>query len=312
MKGEGGVTMEILDKTQQVIDMLEADIMHADYEKIAKITGIPLGLYQRIFTYICNISLAGYVRKRKLTLAAEMLLSKRKNVTETAMECGYESSSAFSRAFKEQFSVPPAMITGDIYQEKAFPPLSFKDNDTYYVMKGRRMMAELVKIEYMTAEDVLLIGISNQDFGVTTSDLWEVFWERGFDKKLHELHEYSVGMEDCIGLGYMTDFANDSGLGETYIIGKYFKTGTPVPEGMTGKIIKGGTIAKAQIGAKNLDDIISNAFILISDMVQKNGYTLDYQHFYWVEFYTVSRFCNPLENGAKPVILDFQMPCRKI
>ncbi|MED4346195.1 helix-turn-helix transcriptional regulator [Heyndrickxia coagulans] len=143
--------MEILDKTQQVIDMLEADIMHADYEKIAKITGIPLGLYQRIFTYICNISLAGYVRKRKLTLAAEMLLSKRKNVTETAMECGYESSSAFSRAFKEQFSVPPAMITGDIYQEKAFPPLSFKDNDTYYVMKGRRMMAELVKIEYMTA-----------------------------------------------------------------------------------------------------------------------------------------------------------------
>ncbi|MCB6946236.1 hypothetical protein LI000_17385, partial [[Eubacterium] rectale] len=69
------------------------------------------------------------------------------------------------------------------------------------------------------------------------------------------------------GLGYMTDFANDSGLGETYIIGKYFKTGTPVPEGMTGKIIKGGTIAKAQIGVKNLDDIISNAFILISDMV---------------------------------------------
>ncbi len=304
--------MEVLDQTQKVIDLLEKDVMNVDYIKIEKLTGVPLGLYQRIFTYICNISLAGYVRKRKLTLAAGMLLSGSRNVTEMAMECGYESSSAFSRAFKEQFSVPPVFITEEIYKENAFQPLSFTDNDTYFVLKGKRIMAELVKLEYENTEDMLLIGISNKDYGVTTHELWSVFWEREFDKKLYELKAYQLGMDDCIGLGYMTDFTSDTGLGNTYIVGKYFKIGTPVPEGMTSRIIKGGTIAKAQIGAKNLDDIIENAYILISGFVQKNGYMLAYDDFYWLELYTVRRFCEPLEKGAEQVILDWYMPCRKI
>ena len=306
------MTLEVLNQTQQVINLLEADIMNADYDQIAKHTGIPLGLYQRIFTYICNISLAGYVRKRKLTLAAEILLSKRRSVLETAMECGYESSSAFARAFKEQFLVSPAMITQEIYHAKAFLPISFIDDDTYYVLKGRRIMAEIVKLEYVTPEDMLFIGISSEDYGVTTKELWKVFWEREFDKKLYELREDQVGMEDCIGLGYMTDFTSDSGLGGTYLVGKYFLPGTPIPEGMTGRIIKGRTVAKAQIGAKTVDDIIRNAYLLISGLVQKNGYRLDYEDFYWLEFYTISRFCDPLEQGAEQVILDWQMPCKKI
>ena len=303
--------MEVLNQTQQVIAVLEADIMNVDYDKISKLTGIPLGLYQRIFTYICNISLAGYVRKRKLTLSAQMLLAGSKNVTEAAMECGYESSAAFSRAFKEQFSVPPALLTYEIYKEKGFHPLSFTDNDSYYVLKGRRMMAEIIKLEYMDTEDVLLIGINNKEYGVTTSALWKVFWEQGFDKKLYALKEHQVGMDDCIGLGYMTDFTTENGLGDTYMVGKYFKVGTPIPEGMTGRMIKGGTVAKAQIAAKNLDGIISNAYLLISDMVQKNGYLLDYEHFYWLEFYTVSRYCNAVDSGAERVILDWHMPCQK-
>lgn len=117
--------MEVMDQTQQVIDLLEADIKNVDYEKIAKLTGVPWGLYQRIFTYLCNMSLTGYVRKRKLTRSAEMLLSGEKSVTDVALECGYESNSSFSRAFKELFSVPPAMITRELYEEKAFPPAFF-------------------------------------------------------------------------------------------------------------------------------------------------------------------------------------------
>ena len=96
--------MEVLNQTQKVIDLLEEDIKNVDYSKIAKLTGIPIGLYQRIFTYICNISLSSYVRRRRLTLSAEMLLRKEESITQVAMEWGYENSSAFTRAFKEQFT----------------------------------------------------------------------------------------------------------------------------------------------------------------------------------------------------------------
>ena len=56
--------MDILNKTQIVIDLIEANMLEVNYEMIAKVTGIPIGLYQRIFTYICDISLAAYTKKK--------------------------------------------------------------------------------------------------------------------------------------------------------------------------------------------------------------------------------------------------------
>lgn len=303
--------MNAFNQTQQVIDMLESDIFNTDYNKVSKLTGIPLGVYQRIFSYICGISITEYVRRRKLTISAEMLLEGGINVTEAAFECGYENSTSYSRAFKEQFSVPPVQITAELFKDKAFRSISFTENDTYYVWKGKRVMAELVKIEYENLEDVLLIGVSNKEYGVTGRQLWDVYFAQHFDDKLTELEEYQIGMEDCIGLGYSADFPSDRELGETYIVGKFFKPGTYIPEGMIGRIIKGRTIAKAQIGAENFDNILNNAYLLISDMVPKNGYSLDYNEFFWIEFYTVSRFCIPMENNEKQIICDWIMPCIK-
>lgn len=304
--------MNALNQTQQVIDLLEHDIFHTDYKKITKLTGIPLGVYQRIFSYICGTSITEYVRRRKLTISAEMLLAGNTNVTDAAFECGYENSTSFTRAFKEQFLVPPIHITAEIVKDKGFRPLILADNDTYYVLKGKRIMAELVKIEYENTEEMLLIGISSKEYGVRGRELWDVYFGQHFDDKLTELKEYQIGMDDCIGLGYTADFPSDKELGETYIVGKFFSPATPVPEGMIGRIIKGGTIVKAQIGAENFEDILNNAYLLISDMVPRNGYELNYDNFYWIEFYTVSRYCTAVENGAKQIICDWIMPCKSL
>jgi AraC family transcriptional regulator len=303
--------MDVFNQTQNVIDILENDIFNTDLKIISRVTGIPLGVYQRIFSYICGVSITEYVRRRKLTKSAEMLLAGDRNVTDAAFECGYENSTSFSRAFKEQFSVPPSHITADILKDKAFRPLSFAEKDTYYVVKGKRIMAELVKIEYEDMEDMLLIGVSSKDYGVKGRQLWDIYFGQHFDDRLTELEEYQIGMQDCIGLGYSADFPSDRELGETYIVGKFFKPGTSVPEGMVGRMIKGGTIVRAQIGGENFDEILNSAYLLISDMVPRNGYQLDYNQFYWIEFYTVSRFCVPMENHEKQIICDWIMPCVK-
>jgi len=69
-------------------------------------------------------------------------------------------------------------------------------------------------------------------------------------------------------------------------------------------------IVRAQVRGKNLDEIINNSYILISSMVEKNGYIID-SDFYWIENYTVSRYCDAVERGDNQVILDWEMPCRK-
>jgi AraC family transcriptional regulator len=306
--------MNCFDETQNVINYIENNILQLDLSGISKLTGIPLGLYQRIFSYICGISISEYVRRRRLTEAANKLLHSNDSVINIAMEYGYDSHAAFTRAFKEHFGVPPINLTDEIYKVKSFRRLSFQEeNETYQIVKGRRIMAELVKIEYVEMEERLLIGISKRNYGVDAPGLWKIYFEGEFSERLSELSKYqSEDMtEDYIGLGYASDFKDDVNLGDEYIIGRYFKPGTPVPDKMVSKVIPKGFLAKAQVKGKSLDDIIYNAYILIREMAQKNGYHIDNENFYWTEIYTLERYCTPFDHGSEELILDWLIPCIK-
>ena len=49
-----------------------------------------------------------YLTRWRLQLAARSLARTPKGVAEIAAEVGYESESAFNRAFKREFGLPPA------------------------------------------------------------------------------------------------------------------------------------------------------------------------------------------------------------
>jgi AraC family transcriptional regulator len=302
------------EEIEHVIDYIENNINNVDIAVIAKLTGIPAGLYQRIFSYLCGVSISEYIRKRRLTQAACKILQDSGTIIDIAMEYNYDSHSAFTRAVKEQFGVPPSLLTKEIFKTRAYKRSSCLEyNETYYVMKGRKVMAELVKIEYVNMEERMLIGISKSDLGVSEHELWNVYFNHGYSKILEELVDYQCDdiIEDYIGIGYSSNFKDDISLGNEYIVGAYFKPGTPVPENMISKIIPKATIAKAQVKGKNINDIIYNSYLLINDMVQKNGYILDYNNFYWSEVYTCERYGNLANDGENELILDWYIPCLK-
>ncbi len=305
--------MNCFDEIEKVIDYIESNLNCVDIGNISKLTGVPGGLYQRFFSYVCGISISEYVRRRKLSEAAREVLQKEGSIIDIAIRYGYENHPAFSRAFKEQFGVPPTSLTGDIYHSKFYQRFSFQNEDTYYVMKGRRIMADIVRIEYVEMAETLLIGISKTNTGLANHELWQKYFDEGHSERLGELeqHQSEDMKEDYIGLGYASEFSDEKSLGNEYVIGRYFKPGTKVPENMVGKVIPRGIVAKAQIKGKNLEDIINSAYILINDMAIKNGYRLDYQNFYWSEVYTYERYCKPAENGESEIILDWYMPCKK-
>ncbi len=307
--------MNSFEEIELVIDYIEKNLNELNLNNIAKLTGIPSGLYQRIFSYICGVSISEYVRKRRITEAAGRLLQGSDSVIDLAVEYGYASHSAFTRAFKEQFGVPPTSLSKDLFQTRAYQRFSFQnDDETYYVMKGRRMMADIVKMEYVEMDERLLIGIAKSSTGFGGKELWKEYFEGGFSERLGELEAYQSEdmVEDYIGLGYASDFKDEKSLGEEYIVGRYFKPGTTVPEKMISRVIPKGTVVKAQIKGKNLEDLINHSYILINDMVQKNGYRMDYDNFYWSEVYTYERYCKPFEDGKAELILDWYMPCLKV
>jgi AraC family transcriptional regulator len=305
--------MNCFEETELVISYIEDNINRdIDYNALSKMTGVPCGLYSRIFSYICGVSIAEYLRKRRLMFAAQKILKGDASIIQIALECGYESHSAFTRAFKEHFNIPPTGLTEGIYQNNYYNRFSFhKDDESYLVMKGRKVMAELVKIEYEEMSERFIIGVSKSDTGFGGRELWDYYFNNGIDKKLNELESYfCTDIDPYIGIGYARDFPDEHSLGDEYIVGKYFKPNTCVPNGLTSRIIPKSIIAKAQIKGKNFDDILNNAYVLINDMAQKNGYKLDYSDFYWSEVYTLERFCEPSEKGGE-IILDRFMPCTK-
>jgi AraC family transcriptional regulator len=82
--------------------------------------------FQRMFSFITDVTLAEYIRRRRLTLAAlELQNSDAVKVIDVALKYGYESPVSFARAFQLLHGVTPAMARQGGIALKAYPRLSF-------------------------------------------------------------------------------------------------------------------------------------------------------------------------------------------
>ncbi|MDE7200748.1 MAG: AraC family transcriptional regulator [Lachnospiraceae bacterium] len=78
-----------------------------DIDDAARSAGFSASHLHRLFTFAYGISVADYIRKRKLTNSLPILLDQRKSILEIAMACGFEYEQSFSRAFKAEFGITP-------------------------------------------------------------------------------------------------------------------------------------------------------------------------------------------------------------
>lgn len=63
---------------------------------------------QRVFMQTMNISIACYIRDKKLSLAAYDLQHSHESIISISMKYGFESQPAFTRSFSHKYHVPPA------------------------------------------------------------------------------------------------------------------------------------------------------------------------------------------------------------
>jgi AraC-like DNA-binding protein len=75
---------------------------------LAKEAGVSRSVLAERFRYYLNQSPMAYLTRWRLQLGAQMLASTNHSVAQIAAEVGYESEAAFNRAFKRDFTVPPA------------------------------------------------------------------------------------------------------------------------------------------------------------------------------------------------------------
>jgi len=77
-------------------------------EALSKAAGASRSVLIERFTRFLGEPPLTYLARWRLQLAARLLRTSRKSVIEVALDVGYGSEAAFSRAFRREFGVPPA------------------------------------------------------------------------------------------------------------------------------------------------------------------------------------------------------------
>lgn len=98
-----------------------------DGKEISKITFYSPYQFQKIFTAMSGIPLSEYIRNRRLDRAAFDLQNTDETVGAIALKYGYDSPTAFNRAFQRLHGIAPSRIrTEKGLQLKAYPPMQFQ------------------------------------------------------------------------------------------------------------------------------------------------------------------------------------------
>lgn len=119
--------MEWIGRLNQAISYIEEHLKDdIDYEQLAKISCCSSYHFQRMFTYMAGIPLSEYIRRRKMSLAAVDLQFGDKKIIDVAGEYGYQSPTAFNRAFQSIHGIAPSAVRNEGVSIKSFSPITFK------------------------------------------------------------------------------------------------------------------------------------------------------------------------------------------
>ncbi|MFV8830074.1 AraC family transcriptional regulator [Alkalihalobacterium sp. APHAB7] len=118
--------MDLLVNMNAAVDYIENHLDEdINYKEVAKITHFSDHHFKRMFSFIAGITLADYVRRRRLTLAAFDLKDSDMRVIDIAMKYGYNSPDSFSRAFQALHGVNPSSVKSSDVPLKAYPRMTF-------------------------------------------------------------------------------------------------------------------------------------------------------------------------------------------
>lgn len=190
--------MDWLEKMNGAIKYIEENLTdNIVYGDIAKIACCSEYHFQRMFSFITDVTLAEYIRRRRLTLAALELQGSSVKVIDVALKYGYESPEAFARAFRNLHGVSPTFAREKGTQLKAYPPISFSISIKGDVEMNYKIV-EKNSFNFFGVEEVM--DTTNGSNLVRIPQLWQECFKDGTIERLVKAQPKEL-VED----GFVTD-----------------------------------------------------------------------------------------------------------
>ncbi len=189
--------MEWIDRMNAVVDYVEDHLTgDIDNENISRIMGCPFPVFQRSFILITGIPLSEYIRNRRLTGAAYELQNTNAKVIDIALKYGYESSDAFSVAFKRLHGIMPNMAKNPGTKLAFYCRLNF-----VLKIKG------VYKMDYKKLERQPFKVIGRRRTTPYGGGTWAIVKSDGSAAVMEELSGHLCDLGLCFGFG--EDGSND-------------------------------------------------------------------------------------------------------
>jgi len=181
--------MEWIERMNAAINYMEEHITEElDFSKIAQIACSSAYHFQRMFICMTGLPLSEYIRRRRMSLAVSDLKNDNAKIVDIALKYGYNSPTAFNRAFQSVHGIAPSLVKHDGAAVKSYPPISFK-----VTVKG----VEGINYRIEKKEAFRVVGFSaplDKDFESSYNyelgnQMWQLAQTNGITSKLSALRE---------------------------------------------------------------------------------------------------------------------------
>lgn len=185
--------MEGLQRMAASIDYIEKNLeAELHIEHVAAVACMSKFHFQRMFHMLTGVNVAEYIRKRRLTMAAQELIHSKRRVIDVAFKYGYETPESFSKAFRKIHGISPSAVRDQNKQLKAFPRLSFQIQ-----LKGDEEMDYRI----VEKEDFTIVGKGIRTTTINGENLRRIpaFWDEVNSNGLSDKLEKSYGAKVVYG-----------------------------------------------------------------------------------------------------------------
>lgn len=119
--------MNTLTQMNKAMRYIEQNLMgEIEFDEMSRIACCSEYHFRRMFSFLSGMPLGEYIRRRKLSIAAVLLNEEDNKIIDIALQLGYNSPDAFSKAFQAMHGISPSSVKKGNIIIKAFPPMTFQ------------------------------------------------------------------------------------------------------------------------------------------------------------------------------------------
>jgi AraC-like DNA-binding protein len=117
--------MDWIQNVQRALNYIEANMFDEELnnEAVAKQAFSSNANFQRIFSIVTGVTVADYIRCRRLTLAGKELSESSVKVIDVALKYGYDTPDSFTKAFVRFHGITPSDVKHNPNNLKFFSPI---------------------------------------------------------------------------------------------------------------------------------------------------------------------------------------------